>query len=50
MELRWAMIVLGIMFGAPMIGLALNDYHKSECKIAAIHAHMSAEDIKQVCK
>lgn len=43
----WVMLLL---IGLPMFGMALTDYQKSQCKMAGIAAHMSAEEIEKVCK
>jgi hypothetical protein len=48
-EAKWGVITIMILFGVPMAGLALDDFHKNQCKIVAIQAGMQAEEIIKVC-
>ena len=48
-EMKWAMIGMLCIIVLPMTGMALNDYQRSQCRIEAIKAHTSADDIVKVC-
>jgi hypothetical protein len=50
MEMKWLAIMVIGMFGAMFIGLGFETYHRQECRIAAIQAKMSTDDIAKVCK
>jgi len=50
MEMKWAMIAISIFFGAMFVAIGVEEYQKSQCRIAAIQAKMSADDIAKVCK
>jgi hypothetical protein len=48
--IKWFVIAMVFVVGLPMAGLALTDYQKSQCKLAAIAAHMDTDEIAKVCK
>ncbi len=47
--MKWVVLLVIGFIGLPMIGLALNDYQQSQCRLEAIKAHMPADDIAKVC-
>lgn len=49
-EMKWVALVFIFVFGTPMAGMALNEYHKTQCRIEAIKAGMDPDKITQVCK
>jgi hypothetical protein len=49
-DMKWYAIVMIVIIGTPMAGLALDQYQKSQCRIEAIRAGMDVEKIAQVCK
>jgi hypothetical protein len=49
-EMKWVALAFMFIIGIPMVGLALTEYQKSQCRIEAIRANMEPEKISQVCK
>jgi len=47
---KFGAIVLGIFFVCMFGGLALEQHQKNECRIEAIKANKSADDIARICK
>jgi hypothetical protein len=48
-DMKWVVLLCVAFIGVPMIGLALNDYQQSQCRLEAIKAAMPADDITKVC-
>ena len=49
-DMKWVALVFMFIIGIPMAGLALKEYQASQCRIEAIRANMSADQIEKVCK
>ena len=49
-DMKWYAIVMIVIIGTPMAGMALKEYQDSQCRIEAIRAGMDVEKIAQVCK
>jgi hypothetical protein len=49
-DMKWYAIVMIVIIGTPMAGLALKEYQNSQCRIEAIRANMDVDKIAQVCK
>ena len=49
-DMKWYAIVMIVIIGTPMAGLALDQYQKGQCRIEAIRASMPAEQIQKVCE
>jgi hypothetical protein len=49
-DMKWAALAFIFVLGIPMVGLALTEYQKGQCRVEAIKANMEAEKISQVCK
>ena len=50
METKW-LVILGIGVVTVLFSpLFMMEYGKSQCRIEAIKAHMSAEDIAKICR
>jgi len=49
-DMKWYAIVMIVIIGAPLAGMALKEYQNSQCRIEAIRANMEADKIAQVCK
>ena len=49
-EAKLYILVLLIIFGLPMTGLALDSYYKSNCRIELARAGKTAQEIVDVCK
>jgi hypothetical protein len=49
MDKWFSILMIGLVFGmfSPVI---VSEYGKSQCRIEAIKANKSAEEIKQICK
>lgn len=47
---RWSSIALIAFVLCMFGGMALESYHKNECRIAAVNAGKSAEDIGRICR
>lgn len=45
-EFKWLFVMMGVLFAAMFAALAVSSNAKSECKIAAIQAHASAEVVE----
>ena len=48
--MKWYAIVMIVIIGTPMAGMALKEYQDSQCRIEAIRAGIDVEKIAQVCK
>ena len=49
-DMKWAALAFMFILGLPLVGLALEQYNRGQCRIEAIRAGMDAEKITQVCK
>ena len=49
-DMKWYAIVMIVIIGTPIAGLALKEYQNSQCRIEAIRANMDVDKIAQVCK
>jgi len=49
-DMKWAALAFMFIIGIPMIGLGVDQYNKSQCRIEAIRANMPADEIAKVCK
>jgi len=47
-DMKWVAILM-MACCMPLFGLALSDYHRSQCRLEAIKAHMPADDVTKVC-
>ena len=50
MEIKWAIIAVVIIIGMMSIGMALEEYNISQCRIAAIEAGKNSTEIAAICK
>jgi len=48
-DMKWVVILCVIFIGTPLVGLAVSDYNRSQCRLEAIKAAMPADDIRKVC-
>jgi len=48
-DVKWAIWAFVMLFGMPMIGIALSDYQHSQCRIEAIKAGVEADKINMAC-
>jgi len=49
-DMKWAALAFMFILGLPLVGLALEQYNRGQCRIEAIRANMPAEQIEKVCK
>jgi hypothetical protein len=49
-DMKWYAIAFMFIIGTPMVGMALQQYQQSQCRIEAIRASMPAEQILKVCE
>ena len=49
-DMKWFAIVMIVIIGIPLTGLALSEYQKSQCRVEAIRANMDPDKIAQVCQ
>jgi hypothetical protein len=49
-DMKWAALAFMFVIGLPMVGLALSEYQKGQCRTEAIRANWDADKIVQVCK
>ena len=50
MELKWLAVMMVGIFGAMFLGMGVETYNRQQCRIAAIEAKMTPDDIAKVCK
>ena len=50
MEMKWVMIMVICVFGAMFAGIGFTENAKSQCRLKAIEAKMTPEDIAKVCQ
>ena len=48
-EGKWVLVWLGLMFGGIFIGMGMDQYQKSQCRIEAIRAGVEADKINAAC-
>jgi hypothetical protein len=46
---KWLMIMMAVVFGSLAIGDGIEKHQLAQCKIAAIQAGMSADDVAKAC-
>ena len=49
MEVKWAMIAFAVIFGLMFVGMGVEHYTKSQCRIEAIKAGVEADKINTAC-
>ena len=49
-DARWYFIAMATIVGLMVVGAAYSENQKKECRIAALEAHMSAQDIQKICE
>jgi hypothetical protein len=49
-DMKWYAIVMIVIIGTPLAGLALKEYELNQCRIEAIRAGMDADKIAKVCQ
>ena len=49
MEVKWFMIGMAVIFGLMFVGLGVEQYTKSQCRIEAIKAGVEADKINLAC-
>lgn len=49
-DMKWFLIIMVFCVGAPMLGMAVEQYNHNQCRMTAIQAGMPAEGIEKVCK
>jgi hypothetical protein len=50
MEMKWFAIVMIVLFGGMFVGVGFETYYHQQCRITAIQANMTADQIEKVCK
>jgi CHASE1-domain containing sensor protein len=48
-DMKWVLLLVILFIGMPMAGLALSEYHHSQCRIEAIKAGVEADKINTAC-
>jgi hypothetical protein len=48
-EVKWICIMCAVVLAVPMIGITLDHYSVTHCKVVAIQQHMDADDIIKLC-
>lgn len=43
-------VIILAMVALPMVGMAVSEYHRYDCKVELAKAGRSVDDIKKVCK
>ena len=49
MEVKWFMIGMAVIFGLMFVGMGVDQYSKSQCRIEAIRAGVEADKINTAC-
>lgn len=47
---KWYYIAIGVFLAFMGAGLSVTEYQKGQCRVEAIKAGKSAEDIAKICK
>jgi len=51
MELKWIMIAAAVIMGMAMVSIAVSEYGKGQCKVAAIQTgKYSGQEIERMCR
>ena len=50
MEVKWIMIAFTVIMLGMFTGIALEQYERSQCRIAAIQAGKNSTEIATICK
>ena len=50
MEIKWFVIMAAILFGSLSCGMAIDEWHKSDCKIEYAKSNRSAAEIREICR
>lgn len=50
MEIKWIMITFTVIMLGMYTGMALEQYERSQCRIAAIQAGKNSTEIAEICK
>ena len=50
MELKWLAIMVMVLMTGTYIGMALQQYEQTQCRVAAIQAGKNSADIVAICK
>ena len=48
-DMKWVVILCVIFIGIPLVGIGWSENQQSQCRVEAIKAAMSADDILKVC-
>ena len=49
MEVKWFAIAMAVIFGLMFVGMGVDQYSKSQCRIEAIKAGVEADKINLAC-
>lgn len=47
---KWYFIAMGCFLVTMAGGMALDSYNKNQCRVVAVQAGKSAEDIEKICR
>jgi hypothetical protein len=50
MEFKWLSITMAVIMLGSFGGMALEQYERNQCRIAAIHAGKNSTEIAGICK
>ena len=50
MELKWLAIMVMVLMTGTYIGMALQQYEQTQCRIAALQAGKNSTEIAGICK
>lgn len=49
-DMKWVMILIVAFLGLPMVGLAVSEWRKQDCRIELAKIGKTADEIKEICK
>ena len=49
-DMKWFLIVILLFVGLPLVGMAVSEWRKQDCRIELAKAGKTAEEIKEICK
>lgn len=47
---KWYYVMVAIMFGSLFCGMAVSEWHKSDCKMEYAKSNRTAAEINEICK
>ena len=49
-DMKWFVLLIGAFVILPLMGMALDDWHRKDCRVELAKVGKSAEEIREICK